>query len=735
MRPNQYWLLPGLLLTQTFFLGTTFGTTVVAVCLFVILGGLAYRAAQSGTHRENIEQRKKGLLGRPLSWFLLLLLVALAVAAWRLKTHFGETFNPVAFFVDAFAHTCLVLGLLFLVKRPRVGHPAMLGLGLLVIMLSTASGASSQSPTSQVTVAVIACIAFLFASRYVLRAWHHEQRMMRITALGETEIATSRSVRSIASANQGIDAQSHEDRQRIGWLFAAVTLSVFLMATSVVASVTNTVLPDVQRIIYDQLKTSFDATAQDINIGNSHYVRGNRLGSLRRHMIVNPNEIALRAYADSQPGYLRGSVFDFYRNKCWEEVQNGDRLGDQIIDSFGSRSIESAGQGTSEVVGLSMRKLRRFKFLGSNDSPIATVQIVNDPLKGHLFFSPLATRWLEAQARQIDLSSHGVIEHGINPQAPYIAGVGSNPLPEPMSPQRKAVLTHIDASMKNKISQYAEFICRDQLTARNKAKEIANHFHQEYEYSLQGVPVPPRDDPLLHFLQTKHPAHCELFASSTALMLRSVNVPTRYVTGYVIDEFNKEEDAWVARNRDAHAWVEAYDDVSRTWFPVESTPGRSYQTLSLISDEQRALTDAASDRENEMAEHGTIIGRVFGWIFSNRATDPIALLIRFGQWPVLLLGLTLLWRRLRRGSGDAMSDDDVKSRRMLASVDRKLKRHALRRPPHETLHQFADRLEQQSLADVPSTLASDVLAIYAKWYRDFAEARYQGQMPQPLATN
>ncbi len=60
------------------------------------------------------------------------------------------------------------------------------------------------------------------------------------------------------------------------------------------------------------------------------------------------------------------------------------------------------------------------------------------------------------------------------------------------------------------------------------------------------------------------------------LQLELIDVPSRYVTGYVVVELEGEYgDYWLARNRNAHAWAEAYDDDRRRWLSVEATPGMS----------------------------------------------------------------------------------------------------------------------------------------------------------------
>ena len=71
------------------------------------------------------------------------------------------------------------------------------------------------------------------------------------------------------------------------------------------------------------------------------------------------------------------------------------------------------------------------------------------------------------------------------------------------------------------------------------------------------------------FLTESHRGYCMHFASAAVLLLRSMGVPARYVSGFVADvpasgRVNVPDSA-------AHAWVEVYID-GYGWEPVEVTP-------------------------------------------------------------------------------------------------------------------------------------------------------------------
>jgi hypothetical protein len=253
---------------------------------------------------------------------------------------------------------------------------------------------------------------------------------------------------------------------------------------------------------------------------------------------------------------------------------------------------------------------------------------------------------------------------------------------------------------------------------------------------LVQVQIPSEKDPLIHFLESKHDAHCEYFASATALMLRSVGVPSRYVIGYVADEPSEEVTGrWLARNQDAHAWVEAYDDQTGRWFPVESTPGRKYRTVEPERQSNGVVDMLAGLLDRDSDEQDTLAGRILGWIGSMRASDPLLWLFRIAQLPLFLVLAFLLWNRYLKPTARGGEDPaDVLSRKLLRQVDRRLQQFSLQRRPSETLYQFAERIDRHSLSQVASQRPDfgQQLAGFSAWYRAYADARYQGQIPRPL---
>lgn len=122
-----------------------------------------------------------------------------------------------------------------------------------------------------------------------------------------------------------------------------------------------------------------------------------------------------------------------------------------------------------------------------------------------------------------------------------------------------------------RIPQLAAQVSGSASNNYDKAVAVERYLKFHYGYTLQ-LPRTRVADPLANFLFERKQGHCEYFASSMAVMLRTLRIPARVVNGFRSDEFNDITGNYVVRAKDAHAWVEAYFP-NYGWITFDPTPG------------------------------------------------------------------------------------------------------------------------------------------------------------------
>jgi transglutaminase-like putative cysteine protease len=125
----------------------------------------------------------------------------------------------------------------------------------------------------------------------------------------------------------------------------------------------------------------------------------------------------------------------------------------------------------------------------------------------------------------------------------------------PLDPRIAKLAAQIAASGKN------EF---------DRASDIEAYLRTRYAYTLD-LSGPPAKDPLANFLFVRRAGHCEYFATAMTVMLRTIGIPARYITGFLPGEYNDLGGDYIVRESDAHSWVEVYFP-RYGWITFDPTP-------------------------------------------------------------------------------------------------------------------------------------------------------------------
>jgi hypothetical protein len=125
-------------------------------------------------------------------------------------------------------------------------------------------------------------------------------------------------------------------------------------------------------------------------------------------------------------------------------------------------------------------------------------------------------------------------------------------------------------ALDRRIPELARQATKYAKTPFDKALAIESFLRNRYTYTL-NLTGKPGDDPLAHFLFETRGGHCEYFASSMVIMLRTLGIPSREVNGFLPGEYNDLGGDYIVRASDAHSWVEVYFP-GMDWQVFDPTP-------------------------------------------------------------------------------------------------------------------------------------------------------------------
>jgi transglutaminase-like putative cysteine protease len=264
-------------------------------------------------------------------------------------------------------------------------------------------------------------------------------------------------------------------------------------------------------------------------------------------------------------------------------------------------------------------------------------------------------------------------------------------------------------------------------TPEERARALERRLRHDYGYTLELLPAPVAD-PLATFLFARKKGHCEYFASAMAVMLRTLGIPSRVVTGFFGGVYNPMTGWQVVRASDAHSWVEAWMP-RRGWVTFDPTPpdpspaaaglwsraglvldaaDQFWQDWVVGYDFERQITLAARMQESGRSIRFTWLGDLgdaaAGVETGVRAARGyaveililfavVALAILYGPRLLRKLRADLQVRRAQRGEAQA-SDATLLYERML----RVLEHRGLQKPPWLTPAEFARVLPASELA-------------------------------------
>ncbi|MBI5722874.1 MAG: DUF3488 domain-containing protein [Planctomycetes bacterium] len=475
------------------------------------------------------------------------------------------------------------------------------------------------------------------------------------------------------------------------WLLAAVLLvgvAVFLIAP-------RGMVRDAAELGFQRATATAAGFATNIQLGHTKEI----IFTNRVAMKVKIKGAAERLLNDSLM-YIRGKTFNRYVNSRWR--QSGDRLvdlseihkrnsgvnpppksGDRLVDLPGigdsptGKAVEMEFSVSPHLLAASSVQVSPTLFAPYPSVGIARVSQSRAKIRFGCDFQP-TLKWISQSDEYMVYTAWSWPQPLDDSQREFLLDIEGKYFPWPFASEGDGIVTTkrvrdlavewtSDLLEQRKTNPDAADSINERIAHRMKAR-----LQDRCTYSLELDGADPKFDGVDNFLFNMKKGHCEYFASSLAVMLRSVGVRARLAAGFRLDPTQHEGDAFVVRDRDGHAWVEVFTP-SAGWFIVDPTPPdltaqerakgfwgpfRSFwQDVKTFWYEKIIGYDAASRQELMMSLKDWLRGvfRPVGELFDRigRAAGDLYFVGRFEWvllWPVALAGLlaAIVWLTLRR---------------------------------------------------------------------------------------
>jgi protein-glutamine gamma-glutamyltransferase len=320
----------------------------------------------------------------------------------------------------------------------------------------------------------------------------------------------------------------------------------------------------------------------DVSTGFTDRVQLGRIGQIQQSSAV---VMHIEIQNDLQGGYdlkWRGVALSNFDGRTWSNSYEQTQVRPAIDGSYRLARLMDP-RGASAAAGRSIH-----------------YRVLMEPIGTNVFFLAEKPQSLTGNFRQVSMDAGGAV-YDLDAERPINRYEAESQLPTIDSDELRLAMNTAPGGMDEylklplldiRISNLAEEIAAPAPSNYEKATAVEQYLSTHFGYTLE-LPRSLPQDPLANFLFERKKGHCEYFASSMAVMLRSLRIPSRIVTGFRGGEFNDLTGQYVVRASDAHSWVEAYFPDSG-WISFDPTPAGNLPTRTGWSRMQLYMDAAAS---------------------------------------------------------------------------------------------------------------------------------------------
>jgi protein-glutamine gamma-glutamyltransferase len=222
---------------------------------------------------------------------------------------------------------------------------------------------------------------------------------------------------------------------------------------------------------------------------------------------------------------------------------------------------------------------------------------------------------------------------------------------------REAYLS-IPSNLSEQVKSLGRYLLSNAVNDIDKVSVLKQYFvSQKFTYATSNLPRGP--DPVAAFMFGVKTGNCEFFASSFAVLLRVMGIPSRLVGGYYGGVYNALGEYYVVTEDMAHVWVEAYLE-GEGWRKIDpsafsanfsrssvASASDSYSRLQLLSDSMNYFWNLAIINYN-LEKQFSVARKTHGMLKKVDITLGYTTLVSLAVTILGAIVITLGYRRLTR---------------------------------------------------------------------------------------
>ena len=375
--------------------------------------------------------------------------------------------------------------------------------------------------------------------------------------------------------------------------------------------VENYVVSVVEKIA-DKIASSIDGdNGFGIEMGAEAYIDNGKLGQVDSIRFDEEEMIQVETDQNGNRVYLKQFIGEDYRDNQWfEPVDKEFNLTEymeffrpQVMAAHKLQALMYSGYGEVPVSQM------KIKYTGLAKErqlmPLtATVQQYYDYTKGESYFWEIP---YNKEITYYDVTNEKILEWAkIVKKVP----VAENWLYIDKKYTKYVIAHYLDVNTECE-KQFKEVLKNcDVLSAEGifkTAEYVRQHLAKRCTYTREPGALPEGEEFVDYFYNESKRGYCTYFATTAVMMLRSVGVPARYVTGFAFDPginiVNTRHDSGIkyatvsVPDSKAHAWIEFYVE-DWGWVQLDVTPG-SFEIIDYDEEETTAPEEPSTTAQEE----------------------------------------------------------------------------------------------------------------------------------------